>query len=236
MKLDTRTMNMLGLLAIVVVLGLGTVSIIMPMYQGVQSTSEQLSLAEQTNDGYRSQLTALAEAEGRKAEIEQSVAALRLEMPDNVQADTVLQVIANASAATEAFVESDSFAVAAPFAPQTGVGENTAPSSAPAPPADPAEGSDPSAEAGGAETSAGAPPADAAAGPGPEQQVEIQLTVSVRDTAMATSFLDQLRAGPRSLLVTSATLSKGGAHVVTNWDGTLKVTLLAFFYESGESK
>ena len=35
MKLDTRMLNLLGLLAIVAVLGLGVVSLIMPMYQGV---------------------------------------------------------------------------------------------------------------------------------------------------------------------------------------------------------
>ena len=110
MKLDARMLNLLGLLAIVAVLGLGVVSLIMPMYQGVQNASGELALAEQTNEGYRNQLAQLAEAEGRKAEIEKSVAELRKEMPDHVQADTVLQVIAAATTASGAVLLADSYA------------------------------------------------------------------------------------------------------------------------------
>lgn len=240
MKLDARMLNLLGLLAIVAVLGLGVVSLIMPMYQGVQNASGELSLAEQTNEGYRNQLAQLAEAESRKAEIEKSVAELRKEMPDNVQADTVLQVIADASTASGAFMDADSYAAAVAFAPQLGVAEEEAPSSAPAPPPDPAadtasgagtESFDAAAGAGAAASST-----DGSTAASPEQQFEIELTVSVLDHAMATSFLDQLRAGSRSLLVTSAVLEKGSAHSVTGWEGTLKVKMLAFFYESGEAK
>ena len=90
MKLDNRMLNLLGLLAIVTVLGLGVVSLIMPMYQGVQKASDELSLAKQTNESFRAKLTQLTEAEGRKADIEKSVAELRKEVPDNVQADTCL--------------------------------------------------------------------------------------------------------------------------------------------------
>lgn len=240
MKLDTRMLNLLGLLAIVAVLGLGVVSLIMPIYQGVQNASNDLSLAEQTNQGYRNQLAQLTEAEGRKAEIEKSVAELRKEVPDNVQADTVLQVIADASAATGAFIDTSTFGAPVAFAPRTEVTEDGAAPAAPAPPPDPgATGSDAAegAATSGADAAAAGQPVDTgAAEAGPEQQVEIELTLSVESTAMAASFLDQLRAGSRSLLVTSAIAEKGSAHTVTNWEGTLKVKMLAFFYESGDAK
>lgn len=239
MKLDARMLNLLGLLAIVAVLGLGVVSLIMPMYQGVQNASGELSLAEQTNEGYRNQLAQLAEAESRKAEIEKSVAELRKEMPDNLQADTVLQVIADASTASGTFIDADSYAAAVAFAPQLGVQGEEVPSSAPAPPPDPAADTASGAGAESADTTGADPAAPAEGGSaatGPEQQVEIELTVSALDHAMATSFLDQLRAGPRSLLVTSAVFEKGSAHTVTGWEGTLKVKMLAFFYESGDTK
>lgn len=241
MKLDNRMLNLLGLLVIVAVLGLGVVSLIMPMYQGVQNASSELSLAEQTNDGYRNQLAQLTEAEGRKAEIEQSVAELRKEVPDTVQADTVLQVIADASAATGAFIDASNFGEPAAFTPRTEVTEDGAAPAAPAPPPDPgASGGDATAGAvaAGAESADGgaaAVPVDAAAA-GPEQQIEIELTLSVENTATAANFLDQLRSGSRSLLVTSAIAEKGSAHTVTNWEGRLKVKLLAFFYETGETK
>ena len=241
MKLDARMLNLLGLLAIVAVLGLGVVSLIMPMYQGVQNASGELSLAEQTNEGYRNQLAQLTEAEVRKAEIEKSVAELRKEVPDSVQADTVLQVIADASAATGAFIDTSAFGEPATFTPRAEATEDGAAPSAPAPPPDP--GASEGAAVAGAPASDGAgaaavtPPADAGeATEGPERQVEIELTLSVENAAMATSFLDQLRGGSRSLLVTSAVAEKGGAHTVTNWEGTLKVKLLAFFYETGETK
>ena len=53
---------------------------------------------------------------------------------------------------------------------------------------------------------------------------------------MAANYLDQLRAGSRTLLITSAIAEKSSAHSVTNWEGTLTVTMLAFFYESGDTK
>lgn len=239
MKLDTRMLNLLGLLAIVAVLGLGVASLIMPMYQGVQNASGELSLAEQTNDGYRSQLAQLTEAEGRKAEIQRSVAELRKEVPDNVQADTVLQAIADASAATGAFIDASTFGEPTAFTPRTEVTDDGAAPAAPAPPSDPGTGEgDAAASAPAADgADATAPPADAGtAGAGPEQQIEIELTLSVENAAMAANFLDQLRAGSRSLLVTSAIAEKGSAHTVTNWEGTLKVKMLAFFYESGDTK
>lgn len=239
MKLDTRMLNLLGLLAIVTVLGLGVVSLIMPMYQGVQKTSDELSLAEQTNESFRAKLTQLTEAEGRKAEIEKSVAELRKEVPDNVQADTVLQAIADASAATGAFIDASTFGEPTAFAPRTAATEDGAAPAAPAPPSDPGTGEgDAAASAPPADgADATAPPADAGtADAGPEQQIEIELTLSVENTAMAANFLDQLRAGSRSLLVTSAIAEKGSAHTVTSWEGTLKVKMLAFFYENGDNK
>ncbi len=239
MKLDTRMLNLLGLLAIVAVLGLGVVSLIMPMYQGVQSTSGELSLAEQTNEGYRNQLAQLTEAEGRKAEIEKSVAELRKQVPGNVQADTVLQVIADASAATGAFIDSTSFGEPTAFTPRVEPTEDGA-APAPAPTPDPAA-SDAAASgsadgASGAPTDGAAPPQAATEAATPDQQIEITLTLSVENTAMAANYLDQLRAGSRTLLITSAIAEKSSAHSVTNWEGTLTVTMLAFFYESGDTK
>lgn len=241
MKLDAKMVNLLGLLVIVAVLGLGTISMVMPIYEGVQDSSDQLETVEQTNDTYRIQLAQLTEAEGRKSEIEKSVEKLRQQLPATVQADSALQVIAAASEATGAFIDRDAFTVATPFAPRTGAEEEGAAQAeaAPAPPADPGTAAEGASEA--TETDADAtvdagtevpaePPAD------PRQQVEIELVLSVQDTTMATAFLDALRAGPRSVLVTSAVAERGSAHVVTGWEGTLTVKLLVFFSENGAAK
>lgn len=237
MKLDTRMLNLLGLLAIVAVLGLGAVSLIMPMYQGVQSASDELALAEQTNEGYRNQLAQLAEAEGRKAEIEQSVSELRKQVPNSVQADTVLQVIADASAATGAFIDSSAFGEPSAFAPRTEATEDgIAPAPEPTPDPAAADAAAGTGEGDAASTGGAAAPAASAPTAGPEQQVEITLTLSVESTAMAANYLDLLRSGSRSLLVTSAIAEKSSAHSVTGWEGTLTVKMLAFFYETGESK
>lgn len=233
MKLDTRMVNLLGLLAIVAVLGLGAVGLVMPMYEGVQAANDEISVAESTNDGYRLQLVKLDEAEGRKAEIEQNLESLREELPSAVEGDTVLQVIARAVSDTGTFIDSDKFGEAVAFFPRPAATSDATASleNTPAPPADPAaaptEGDaakEPPASVQGDSTS------------GPKKQVELELEFSVKDTDMATAVLDALRSGPRSMLVTSAVAEKGSAHTVTGYEGTLKVTLLVFYYETGDAQ
>lgn len=192
MKLDVKMVNLLGTLVVVAVLGLGAVGIVMPLYEQVQVANGQIGEAELANEGYRTQLTALADAESRQAEIEENVATLRAELPGGIEADTAIQVIEHAMNSTGARIESDTFSEPVPFSPRVTPGGELAS-------ADDAES--------------------------PKQQVELDLVFNVTDTAMATAVLDELRAGPRSLLVVSAATG----------EEKLNVKLLLFFYKSGET-
>lgn len=229
MKFDARMLNLLGLLAIVVVLGLGTISIVMPLYEGVQNTENELSTAHASNDSYRMKLVALTSAEQRKAETEASVATLQTMLPAHAESHTVLEVIANAFESSGAVISKDVFAPSTSFSPRiapTEDGVTAEPTPEPAADTPTQTPEDPGAAGGAA-----AQPAASSQGSGdnPARQIEVTLTVSVSDAAMATRFLDALAAGPRALVVTAAFMSDGST---PGMDYDLEVTLMAFYYET----
>ena len=238
MKLDVKMVNLLGLLVIVLVLGLGTVGIVMPLYGNVESTSDQLFGVEQTNDTYRSQLSVLTEAEARKSEIEASVQELHRELPDSIQTDTALQAIADASASSGAFMEESNFSEPAAFTPRTAIEVDGTPADAPSTgdTAAAETATTPTVEGSGEAAAADDTAASEQANADPRQQVEVELVISVPDQGMGVAFLDALRSGDRSLLITSARLERGGSNPVTGWDGKLTVNLTIFFYQSGAAK
>lgn len=228
MKIDTRLLNLFGLLVIVAVLGLGTVTFALPMLDQVQESRQQISDAESLNQNYEMKLVELRAAEERRAEIESTIASLRKDLPPTQEAETILLTIEHALAEGAGIAKSEAFSEPGPFAPRTDPsleGEDQG-AAAPAESAPAAPPSDAESESTDSEASAEAvpttPPAD------PRQQFEITLEIAVQDEPQAVALLDLLRTGQRSLLITSAELTKEEDSELGT-KGKLTVTMLAFF-------
>lgn len=232
MKLDAKTINLLGLLTLVVVLGLGAISIVMPMYEGVQTAQTQVYAEREAKNNLQLKLTVLEKSEARQDEIEQNLESLRAKLPNGPESDTVLETIADALESTGVVIASHSVADATLFAPR---GEEIA--AAPSgegspPPADPAvstsEDIDP-------EDLADLPPEfvdelqSSSQQVAPEQQqAEIVLEVNVTNAENAAAFLDALGQSPRALLVTGAEMTDSG---VEGLPYQLTVALSTFYYD-----
>ncbi|MBO1901115.1 hypothetical protein J4H92_04025 [Leucobacter weissii] len=205
MRLEARLVNLLGLLVLVGVLALGIVLIALPMYERGQEANREIADSEQINAGYRAQLGVLNDAEARRGEIERSIAQVRRQIPEGAEYDSALELIENALEEEDGFVKLTAFGEPADFAPRPDPTADEGDDGEPAPPADPAA-EDPAAASGTEAPAAGAadaePPAD------PRQQIELTIEIAVPDVVTATAILDELRAGPRLLLVTSAKVER----------------------------
>lgn len=231
MKLDVKMLNLLGLLAMVVVLGLGALSIVMPLFDRVQATQSLLDQERNTNENLRFKLTALTSAEQRQAEIEDHLASLRVQLPNGPHTDGLVSIIADALDASGAFIQQHELAEATLFAPRGA--EAPLPGETPEATADSPE----SQVAGLDEEHLEGLPEDLIAeleGSGqaealPEQQqVEVTIKLAVTGDAQATEFLDALGAGNRAFLVTSSAMTE------SEFEGfgyELTVTLMMFFYD-----
>ena len=227
MTIDRRTLNLLGLLVIVAVFGLGALLFAKPMLDGVMAANQQIRTTEETNQQYQMKLSALVTAEKDRAQLERQLAELRTELPATPDTGSMLQVIEAALAAQGLQIESYSVGESFDFAPR--VDPNADEEAAQAAPA---ETSAPAPEDAAAEATAtaDATATDAAAAPEvaptePRQQIEVTLEIEVPDEAAATAFLDALQAGPRLLLVTAATTQAPTA----GESGSLSVTLQVFY-------
>lgn len=234
MKLDAKMVNLLGLLALVVVLGLGALGIVMPLYENVETTQSELDQARDTNENFRMKLVVLTDAETREAEIEKNIAALSAQLPDGAQSDTALKIIADALDLSGAAPASHSFSDAMLFVPRGG--DAVDPASAA-----PAENSgDDAADISNIDPEylQDLPPDVLAAIEGnsqheavqQQQQIDIEMTVNVTGDDMATQFLDALAVGPRSMVVTSATMSEGSEE---GYPYDLSFIVSIFYYGTG---
>lgn len=224
MKLDARMVNLLGLLAMVVVLGLGAIGIVKPLYAGVQSTQAELESQRSTNGNLELKLTALNAAQQRESEIGANVASLRAQLPEGQEGDSVLQAISDAVTASGAVIVEDSYASPVPFVPR-GSEEDVPAAETPAEPA-PADGGE---SAGATDEVAQEPGAPSVATGQPVQlQSEVTLRLGVTGNEMAAVFTDALAQSPRSLLVTSAAMTD------TEVEGhpyELTVSLMIYYYD-----
>lgn len=224
MKLDAKMVNLLGLLAMVIVLGLGTVGIVMPMYDGVQATQTELDSQRATNNNLELKLTALTVAEKRESEIKANVDSLRLKLPEGQAGDTALQAISNALELSGAMIVKDDFAAAVPFAAR-GSEEGT-------------NGGTPTETEPVAETNSGPESPEASVespaaadvspvGEAERVQSEVTLALGVSGHEMATQFIDALAHSPRALLVTASELTDDETE---GMPATLTVTMSIFYY------
>lgn len=227
MKLDARLLNLLGLLVIIAVFALGATSIVLPLFEGVRGAQEEIAADELRNEASRTKLTELQAAEERRGEIEQSLAALRAQMPATAKTDTALQVIENALASSGAVVRSVSFGETAPFTPRTPTGDEAPAAAAPATPPE----TDTSSSDASTETATADPATEGDASSevalDTEWQIEVTVSVAVPDEAAALIFLDRLRSDSRILLPVEATFSES-EDADTGFAHKLDVKLFAF--------
>lgn len=234
MKIDVKMLNLLGLLALVVVLGLGAIGIVMPLYEKVEDTQTQLDQERDMNENFRFKLISLTEAETRLDEVEKNLAVLREHLPDGQQTDTVVAIIDDALELSGAVIGSHQIAEATLFAPR---GSDGGPASE-----EPVAQNDPESQIAeiDPEHLADLPPEVVAELQGTgtaeqrveQQQAEVVLDLNVTGEAQATQFLDALGDGGRNLLVTSATMSESE---VEGFGYALQVTLTIFFFDTGGS-
>lgn len=204
-----QLINLVGALVLILVVAVGVILGVLPLYLNSTSTNAEADQVAQTNATYEVQVASLRRDEERFDEIEASLRTLRTEIPMRGDLDDVFELIASAAATAGVTITSASAGDAAPWTKRTGTEETAA---APAPPAttDPAT-SDPSTTEAAAETGAEPAPAPAPETDSLEKEVPFTIVVESVDTAATTRFIDALGAGPRLVAITHANLVESNA-------------------------
>ena len=225
-----QLVNLVGAAASLAILLLGVVVFALPLFSSASAT---WSSADEVADQNRTQQTVLDTLTAQSAdmsELDATVEEMRAEIPAAAYLDDVLLLAVDAARDNGGTVTSVAPGTSEPFAPRvTGAGEDAA---AQAP--DPAASEDsaatdaaPADDAAAADGTAAADGDGTAAAPAPTvndpQQITVTLGIEAADVAAATRILDALRAGPRLVAVTQASVTSDAEN-----GATLSVTLLAF--------
>ena len=231
--MSKQLITLLGVLLTVAVLAIAVMVGVVPLTAGVLGAYAQRQLVASTNAGYESQIAELRTQAERIDEIEQSVAALRAQIPAAEQLNEVFERIARSEESAGVQVVSVTRGDLLPYAPRTGTGEEPAAVPAPASAETPAaDGTvpDPTAPIDAAQGVA-----DAAAGQGgtaapvvsARSQVELSISIKAPDIASAFAFIDALGGGPRAVAIDKA--------VVTGSPGDfdVQITALTFIQSDG---
>lgn len=215
--MNKHLVNLIGASASLAIIVLGVVVFAFPLFSSANSTAASADDVAEQNRIHQVQLDAFTAQAADMTALDATVAELRAEFPMGAHVDDIVLLAALAVEAEGGSITSIAAAPSEPFTSRTGDAESVA--SAPAPEAT-AE-SDPAAvPADGGATGSPAPvaPTDGA------QQVGVTIGIDAPDVAVATRIIDALRAGPRLVAVTQASVSAASESGVS-----LSVTLLAFF-------
>ena len=246
-----QLITIIGALATAVVLVLAVLFGVTPLVTSGFSAMAQTAQEESVNEGYRSQVENLKKEEQRMAEIENSVAGLREQIPSDPLLDEPFGIIAESAQRNNLSVESITRGDLAAFTPRlapsvsgpatnaTGDAPAAAPTDpAPATPVDAAQDAAAGAEAQTDATnagSAGAAPTAPTAPAAPdgismngsltgELQIPVEVTATATDASDIIAFLDGLRGQGRVIAIDKVVVS-GNA-------GELAVTVSAFVFVS----
>ncbi|MEW1834745.1 hypothetical protein [Microbacterium sp. NPDC079995] len=216
-----QLVNLIGAAAAVAVLVLGIVVCALPLLSAAGTTASAADDVAQQNRTQEILLDTLRSQSADMAALDADVEGLRAAIPAAPHLDDVLYLALSAAEAHGGRVTTLTPATAEPFAIRSE--EATDPAGA-------ASAADAPAEAGGAEpggqTAAETPEATAAgAASDPSAPIQIAVTVVIEaaDVDAATRVLDALRAGPRAVAVTQASVTQATEDGVT-----LTATVLAF--------
>ncbi|MCK6079378.1 hypothetical protein KZX37_01930 [Microbacterium sp. EYE_5] len=217
-----QLVNLIGAAAAVAVLVLGIVVCALPLLSAAGTTASAADDVAQQNRTQEILLDTLRSQSADMAALDADVEDLRAAIPAAPHLDDVLYLALSAAEAHGGRVTALTPATAEPFAIRSEE-EATAPGGA-------ASAADAPAEAGGADpgeqTAAETPKATAAGAPSePSAPIQIAVTVVIEaaDVDAATRVLDALRAGPRAVAVTQASVTQATEDGVT-----LTATVLAF--------
>jgi hypothetical protein len=220
-NIPKQFVNILGIVAVVVVLVAGIAMIALPMYGAARTTDAETATVAQTNSIYEIQVARLtAEAET----IDDTIAHvddLRREITVIPKRDDIYEIVVEAALETGASLTSVTTSELQPFVPP-GAAEQEEAAPVEETPAEETASTEGAASS-GAETGATAEVVEAETGDSLQEQVPVAIVVTVSDADEAAEFIDALGSGPRLLAPVDATY--GG--------GTLTVNALAFVRAEG---
>lgn len=217
--MSKQLVNLIGAVASAAIILLGVVVFALPLFSSAGATAAAADDVAAQNRTQQTVLDALTAQAADMAALRAEVDELRAEIPEAAHLDDILLLAVDAADDNGGVLTSLIPAATEPFAPRTEAGAATAPT---------ADGTaEATPEPATADASAGAAAAGNAAATAPPahapEQVPVTVVIEAGDVAAATRALDALRAGPRLVAVTKATVTarpEGGA--------TLTATLLTF--------
>lgn len=234
MNASHRLINLGGTLLVVIALVVGTMLTALPIYLESRDLNAQEWDVATSNQLLQTQIDALRVKEAELPQVEQDLAELHTQLPGIPQLNDVTQLVVQAAGTANAAIESVKFDSFAPFAPrdaaqltdqfpQTAIG--VSPSAEPNGKPTDDKGSGDAAVSDDTDTSQNPSPAT----PSVEGQLQFSVTITVTapDHAVATRFLDELRAGPRLLRIdaVNATTDEDDSVVTLTVTGFVFVSL-----------
>lgn len=214
MNIPKQFMNVIGAILVLAVLTAGVLLLALPLFGQSTATATEADLVAQTNVGYETQIVSLRERESDMDEIQQTVAELRREIPDEPMLDDVFEVIAAAATSTGVDIltitvgETTAWTPREPLTPQSVLstdGTATEGTTAETPEATGDAAVDGTTE--GATTD-GSGTTDVSAA-GPQVQVAFTITVDAPSPAQAEQFVDALGEGTRLVGIVHTALTPG---------------------------
>ena len=211
-----QLVNLIGAATTLAILVLAVLVFALPLFTQATRTAGEADAVAAQNRAQQGVLDALVAQSADMTALEAQVATLRAEIPAEARVDDVLLLAIDAAAAQGGSVTSVTPASSEAFAVRT---DETA-TPAPQPAAEAAEAAEADDEP--STTLESSTPAPAAASDGP-QQTSVTVVVAAPTVEAATRILDELRAGPRLVAVTQASVTEGA-----EGGASLSATLLVF--------
>ncbi|WP_194384007.1 hypothetical protein [Microbacterium luteum] len=213
-----QLVNLIGAATTLAILVLAVLVFALPLFTQATRTAGEAGAVAAQNRSQQGVLDALVAQSADMTALEAQVATLRAEIPAEARVDDVLLLAIDAAAAQGGSVTSVTPASSEAFAVRT----DEAATPAPQPADEAAETDDASAAVGPSTTLESSTPAPVAASDGP-QQTSVTVVVAAPTVEAATRILDELRAGPRLVAVTQASVTEGA-----EGGASLSATLLVF--------
>ena len=211
-----QLVNLIGAATTLAILVLAVLVFALPLFTQATRTAGEADAVAAQNRAQQGVLDALVAQSADMTALEAQVATLRAEIPAEARVDDVLLLAIDAAAAEGGSVTSVTPASSEAFAVRT---DETA-TPAPQPAAEAAEAAEADDEP--STTLESSTPAPVAASDGP-QQTSVTVVVAAPTVEAATRILDELRAGPRLVAVTQASVTEGA-----EGGASLSATLLVF--------
>ena len=210
-----QLVNLIGAATTLAILVLAVLVFALPLFTQATRTAGEADAVAAQNRSQQGVLDALVAQSADMTALEAHVATLRAEIPAEARVDDVLLLAIDAAAAQGGSVTSVTPASSEAFAVRTDEAATPAPQPA-------AEAADASAAVRPSTTLESSTPAPVAASDGP-QQTSVTVVVAAPTVEAATRILDELRAGPRLVAVTQASVTEGA-----EGGASLSATLLVF--------